>query len=254
MCLIVVAHRMHPDYPLVVAANRDEYFHRPTAVAAFWSDAPQVLAGRDLRGGGTWLGVTRQGRWAALTNVREPVEGAAARSRGLLVSGFLRSQDDPQHYLARLARWGYRFTGFNLLAGDSRALASYSNRDVGVRGLPPGCYGLSNHLLDTPWPKVEQAKGRMHALLARRDFVPDQLWEVLADRQLPDVATLPETGIDRDLEQALGAIFVQLPDYGTRCSTLLSISREGHVRFSERRFDSHGKMQGESRFSFTLVR
>lgn len=254
MCLIVVAHRMHPEYPLVVAANRDEDYHRPTASAAFWSDAPQVLAGRDLLGGGTWLGVTKQGRWAALTNVREPLRGTAVRSRGLLVSGFLRSQDGPQHYLARLARWGHRFTGFNLLAGDIHALASYSNRDVGVRVLSPGYYGLSNHLLDTPWPKVEQAKRSMYALLARRDFIPDQLWDVLADRQRPDVANLPETGIERNLEQALGAIFVQLPDYGTRCSTLLSVSREGHVRFSERRFDSQGKMQGESHFSFTLVR
>ncbi len=253
MCLIVVAHRLHPDYCLVLAANRDEYYHRPTAAAEFWPQAPQVLAGRDLQGGGTWLGVTRQGRWAALTNVREPKPVPAGRSRGLLVSGFLRGSDAPQRYLARLARWGHRFAGFNLLAGDGCELASLSNRDDGVRLLPPGCYGLGNHLLETPWPKVEQAKLQFKAVLARPDFKLDHLWEVLSDRRLPTTRSLPETGLDPGLERALGAIFVQLPGYGTRCSTLLLIGQDGHVSMAERRFGADGRIEGESRFGFSVV-
>lgn len=252
MCLIVVAHRMHSDYPLVLAANRDEYFSRPTVAAAFWSHAPQVLAGRDLQGGGTWLGITRQGRWAALTNVREPDAMSAGRSRGLLVSGFLRGHDGPQGYMERIARWGHRFAGFNLLAGDGRELVSYSNRDSGVRHLSPGCYGLSNRLLDTPWPKVKQAKEHMQKLLMQPDFCPERLWEMLADRQMPDFDELPETGVDPTLERALGAIFVQLPGYGTRCSTLLVLGRDGQVHFYERRFDSIGKIEGQSRFVFSV--
>ena len=253
MCLIVVGHCMHPDYPLVLAANRDEYYQRPTVAADFWAQAPEVLAGRDLQGGGTWLGVTRQGRWAALTNVRGAGPAPAGHSRGLLVSGFLRSTDAPQRYLARVARWGHRFAGFNLLAGDCSEVASFSNRDTGVRLLTPGCYGLSNHLLDSPWPKVEQAKEQFKAVLARPGFKLDLLWPVLSDRQLPNTKSLPETGLDPDLERALGAIFVQLPGYGTRCSTLVAIGRDGHIRMAERRYASDGRIEGESRFAFNLV-
>lgn len=253
MCLIVVGHRMHPDYPLVLAANRDEYYQRPTAAADFWAQAPEVLAGRDLQGGGTWLGVTRQGRWAALTNVRGAGTAPAGHSRGLLVSGFLRSTDAPQRYLTRVARWGHRFAGFNLLAGDCSELASFSNCDAGVRLLSPGCYGLSNHLLDSPWPKVEQAKQQFKAVLEKPGFKLDQLWQVLSDRRLPSAKSLPETGLDPDLERALGAIFVQLPGYGTRCSTLLAIGRGGQVSMAERRYGADGKIEDESRFAFAVV-
>lgn len=253
MCLIVVGHRMHPDYPLVLAANRDEYYQRPTAAADFWAQAPQVLAGRDLQGGGTWLGVTRQGRWAALTNVRGAGTVPAGYSRGLLVSGFLRSTDASWRYLTRVARWGHRFAGFNLLAGDCSELASFSNRDAGVRLLTPGCYGLSNHLLDSPWPKVEQAKQQFKAVLEKPGFKLDQLWQVLSDRRLPSPKSLPKTGLEPDLERALGAIFVQLPGYGTRCSTLLAIGHDGHVRLAERRYAGDGTIEGESCFAFNLL-
>ena len=253
MCLIVVAHRLHPDYRLVLAANRDEYYHRPTAAAGFWEQAPRVLAGRDLQGGGTWLGVTRQGRWAALTNVREANPVRTGRSRGLLVSGFLRGPDSPGRYLARVAKYGHRFAGFNLLAGNGSELAVLSNRDAGVRWLLPGCYGLGNHLLDTPWPKVEQAKAQLNTVLARPDFKLDHLWDVLSDRRLPTTRSLPDTGLDPVVERSLGAIFVQLPDYGTRCSTLLLIRQDGQVSMVERRFGADGEIQGESRFAFFVV-
>lgn len=252
MCLIVLAHRMHPAYPLVLAANRDEFHARPTAPAAFWPGAPQVLAGRDLQAGGTWLGVSRQGRWAALTNVREAVTPAGRPSRGLLVSDFLRGNRPPVRYLEQVARRGWKYAGFNLLAGDGRQLASLSNRDAGVKLLAPGCYGLSNRLLDTPWPKVEQAKRQMVARLLHSDFHPDQLWQVLADRGLPPARDLPDSGLDRSVERALGAIFVQLPGYGTRCSTLLTIGRDRRVCLAERRFGPDGHIEGESRFAFFL--
>ncbi|APG24708.1 MULTISPECIES: NRDE family protein [Syntrophotalea] len=252
MCLIVVAHRAHPDYALVLAANRDEYYRRPTAAAAFWSDAPQVLAGRDLQGGGTWLGVTSQGRWAALTNVRGSRSVSAAPSRGLLVSGYLRGDEAPRNYLERIAAQAHRYAGFNLLAGDSRTLACFSNDDGGLQVLAPGCYGLSNHHLDTPWPKLERAKNRVKKLLARPDFDPGQLWKVLADRHLPPAEALPETGLPGYMERALGAIFVHLPDYGTRCSTVLAITYDGHVSLIERRFGKNGHIEGESPFRFMV--
>lgn len=253
MCLIVVAHRAHPDFPLIVAANRDEFYRRPAMAAAFWTDQPQVLAGRDLQGGGTWLGVTRQGRWAALTNVRGSRPVADGPSRGLLVSGFLQGHEAPQTYLNRLAAQGHRYAGFNLLAGDCHSLACFSNCDDGLRILDPGYYGLSNHLLDTPWPKVERAKARIKALVECRVFHPDGLWDMLADRRLPQENGLPDTGLDPQRERALGAIFVRLPGYGTRCSTLLLIDRNGHGTLAERRFDADGNIEGESRFGFPVV-
>lgn len=248
MCLIVFAWRCHADYELVLAANRDEFFSRPTAAAGFWAEAPHILAGRDLLKGGTWLGVTRSGRWGALTNVRAAAPTAAAgRSRGLLVSTFLRGTQSPAAYLARVARWGHRFAGFNLLAGDRSTLAWYSNRSAAWRPLEPGLYGLSNHLLDTPWPKVRRAKARLGALLARPDVAPEQLWELLADRELPP-GELPATGLDPALERALGSIFVAAPGYGTRCSTLLLMGRDGTLRLGERRFAPDGRLLREAWF------
>jgi uncharacterized protein with NRDE domain len=167
MCLILIAWQAHPDYPLVVAANRDEFFARPTAAAAFWPDAPQVLAGRDLEAGGTWLGVSRQRRFAALTNYREGGrQRVDARSRGALVADFLTSRASPVAYLTQLETAAAEYNGFNLVVGDGESLAYYSNRGDGQpRWLKPGIYGLSNHLLDTPWPKLASAKAAFAAAL-----------------------------------------------------------------------------------------
>ena len=168
MCLILFAHRVHPAYPLVVAANRDEWFRRPTAPAAFWPDAPEVFAGRDLEQRGTWLGVTRRGRFAALTNYRDPGSNRPdAPSRGALVSAFLRSQAPPMAYLERLRDESARYNGFSLLAGDRDTLGYFSNREGEIRELAPGLYGLSNSLLDVAWPKVESGKSRLAAASTR---------------------------------------------------------------------------------------
>jgi uncharacterized protein with NRDE domain len=170
MCLILFAHGAGEDFPLVLAANRDEFYERPTAPAAFWTEAPHVLAGRDLQAGGSWLGVTRTGRWAALTNYRDPPTSRPGRpSRGMLVSDFLTGSATPEQYLAAVAADAERYDGFNLLVGDPSGVHYFGNRmaDGGEPSrLEPGVYGLSNHLLDTPWPKVARGRTRLKALLA----------------------------------------------------------------------------------------
>jgi len=233
MCLILVAWRVHPDYPLVVAANRDEFFARPTAPAAFWKDAPQMLAGRDLEAGGTWLGITRGRRFAALTNFRDPAQNrSGAPSRGGLVADFLAGDEAPQDYLARIAPRGSRCNGYNLLVGDGETLWWSSNMGGESRPLKPGVYGVSNHLLDTPWPKVGAGKTALALALER---LPDDraLFDLLQDDEIHADEDLPQTGIPLDWERLLSSAFVKSSDYGTRSSTVLSIGRNGWVIFDE---------------------
>lgn len=233
MCLILVAWRVHPDYPLVVAANRDEFFPRPTAPAAFWNDAPQVLAGRDLEAGGTWMGITREGRFAALTNFRDPAQMRKdAPSRGRLVADFLTGSDEPQSYLKRIASYGSRCNGYNLLVGNGESLWWASNMGGEARKLEPGVYGVSNHLLDTPWPKVGAGKT---ALAAAIDGLPDEqaLFELLRDDGIHPDDALPRTGVPLEWERLLSSAFVKSPGYGTRGSTLLCVDREGWIAFDE---------------------
>ncbi|HEX2205282.1 MAG TPA: NRDE family protein, partial [Longimicrobium sp.] len=236
MCLILFAHDVHPRHRLVVAANRDEFYARPTAPAAFWDDAPGVLAGRDLREGGTWLGVTRGGRFAAVTNVREPeAYRVGAPSRGFLVSDFLRGSMSPEAYAERLAATAGEYNGFNLLAGDGRSLVWLSNRGEGPRVLGPGVYGLSNALLDTPWPKVELGKEDLRRALegASDEALVAALFATLARRDpAPDVR-LPATGVGVERERALSSAFIATPEYGTRCSTVVFFGRDGALSFTE---------------------
>ena len=241
MCLIVFAWRAHAAFPLVLGANRDEFLERPTRAAAFWPDAPDLLAGRDLRSGGTWLGITRSGRVAAVTNYRQ---GAAARrdlrSRGLLVTAFLAGDHSPEAYLAAVAAERNAYDGFNLLAGDGRELRYFSNRGSEAQALAHGVHGLSNALLDTPWPKVERAKSALAMLLDRdRDGLVDGVLALLADRTQPADHALPSTGVSLQWERCLAPVFIASPDYGTRCSTVLLVGRNGDVTFVERSFD-HG--------------
>jgi len=233
MCLILIAWRVHPDYPLVVAANRDEFFARPTEPAAFWKDAPQVLAGRDLEAGGTWLGITRSGRFAALTNFRDPAQNRdGAPSRGGLVADFLSGDEAPQAYLERIAFHGSQCNGYNLLVGDGETLWWSSNMGGESRPLQPGVYGVSNHLLDTPWPKVGAGKT---ALAPALDRLPDDraLFDLLQDDEIHADEDLPQTGIPLDWERLLSSAFVKSSDYGTRSSTVLTIGLNGWVIFDE---------------------
>ena len=252
MCLIVLAWQVHADYPLVVAANRDEFFARTAAPAGFWADHPDVLAGRDLQAGGSWLGVTRQQRFAALTNFREgrPQHPEAA-SRGALVADFLTGQSAASSYLEALAKRGGEYNGFNLLVGDGQHLGYYSNRGAGWRALEPGIYGLSNHLIDTPWPKLAAAKAAFAAALAQLPATTP-FFDLLADREIVADAHLPETGVAIAWERILSAVFVSSPDYGTRASTLLTLARSGQVTLTERSFGQDAEPLGEVGERFTV--
>lgn len=257
MCLIFVAWRVIPGCPLLVAANRDEFHARPTRAAEFWPQAPQVLAGRDLEGGGSWLGVTRGGRWAALTNYRNPAElsgvGADKRSRGLLVRDVLTGESSPAAALTELSAHPETYRGFNLLLGDGAGLHYYSNRGAAPRALPAGLYGLSNHLLDTPWPKVAEGKRALAALLARGRPREEELFALLADRTLAPDGLLPATGLSPDWERRLSARFIQTPEYGTRASTLLLVHEGGRARFIERSFGPDGSLIGVVEQDFPLI-
>ena len=234
MCLILIAHGAHPDFPLVIAANRDEYYRRPTARAAFWQDPPHILAGRDLECMGTWLGVTRAGRFAAITNFRDPRERKTdSPSRGQLVSDFLASNQEPREYLEQVAIEAPRYNGFNLLAGDIDGVFYFSSHTGAVQPMSPGIHGLSNHLLDTPWPKVERGKQRLQAALADEPSA-ETLLDLLHDREPAPEDELPNTGIGADLERVLSPALIVSPQYGTRASTALLRGSDGSVSFTER--------------------
>jgi len=249
MCLILVAWRAHREFPLVVAANRDEYFARRTASADFWPEAPQVLAGRDLEAGGTWLGITRSGRFAALTNYRDPARHRppGAPSRGRLVADFLTGETGIDRYLDSFDPGA--FNGFNLLLGDGARLVAFSNVSMERHELAPGVYGLSNALLDTPWPKVGAGKT---ALAAALTALPDEtgLWRLLADDAIHADATLPATGIPLEWERLLSAAFIKSPDYGTRCSTVVKVGADGTASFDEQTWLPGARAGGRRRFRF----
>ena len=246
MCLVLLARDAHPDYRLIIAANRDEFYDRPTAPAARWPDAPAVLGGRDLQAGGTWLGIDRSGRFAAVTNYRQGRrEAAAPRSRGLLVSEFLLNTGDPRRYVERVAAEADLYNGFNLLAGDAGELLYFSNRGGPPRALEPGIYGLSNHLLDTPWPKVTATKGALEELLTRdpAELIP-RLFDLLSDQGQAEDHLLPRTGVSLEWERLLSAAFIVSKGYGTRSSTVILVGPDGRIVFEERTFFAGGKPGG----------
>lgn len=254
MCLILTAVEPNPRFSLVVAANRDEFFTRPTLEAGFWGDSPLILSGRDLLGGGTWLGLTRDLRFAAVTNFRDPRGFRKdALSRGSLVTDFLSEPEcTPEAYLQKLSPSFNDYNGFNLLVGDTESLWWTSNRSDQLLKLTPGIHGLSNHLLDTDWPKVRQGKLALREALCEDPMNPESFFQLLGDRTEAPDERLPETGVGLALERALSPRFVHIPatGYGTRCSTLVWVERSGAVTFIERRFGPDGGVSGESRFEF----
>jgi uncharacterized protein with NRDE domain len=254
MCLILLAYDAHPLYRLILAANRDEFFSRPAAPAAFRDDAPQILAGRDLKGGGSWLGMTRSGRIAAITNFRDPrSERKDAPSRGGLVSGFLAGSMAVDEYLTFLKREGSRYNGFNLIFGDLERLCCFSNHDELPRFIEPGIHGLSNHLIDTPWPKVSHGKKALGLLVTQGETVqPEALFTILADRAIPPDDLLPDTGVGIELERLLSPIFISAPNYGTRSSTVILIDREEQVTFIEQNFNGQPEKPKSSVWSFRI--
>jgi uncharacterized protein with NRDE domain len=256
MCLFFCAFEIHPVYRIIIAANRDEFYDRPSRPVSFWPEAPGLLAGRDLLGGGTWLGITRSGRFAATTNYRDPrAHRNEAPSRGLLLTDYLLGSDDPAGYLERVRRKGLQYNGFNLIVGSTRKLCYYSNRNGEVVALAPGLYGLSNHLLDTPWPKVARGKKAFGDIVSRQDEPqPEALFDVLSDRAIMEDSLLPDTGIGLDWERILSARFITSPVYGTRSSALLFVDRQDRVVFLERNFDSNPGAGETTRFEFAVNR
>lgn len=253
MCLLVVAWKSHPRYRLVVAANRDEFHDRPAAPLGWWNDEPRVLAGRDLQAGGAWLGVSRSGRFGAVTNFRELERAAApdAPTRGRLVPDFLAADELPGALVAATAGAADRYAGFNLLLAAPDSLHYCSNRvPEPARALAPGIYGLSNHWLDSPWPKLVRSRERFGRAIESGETVTDACFDLLSDRDPAPADAMPATGLPPDLERALSSPFVLHERYGTRCSTVVLVGHDGHTTVAERRFDAAGTLTGATRLEF----
>jgi len=252
VCLILFAWQAHPDYRVVLAANRDEFHQRPTAAADFWPQRPELLAGRDLQAGGTWLGVMRSGRFAAVTNFREPLapESPLERSRGELVTDYLTGGLPPLEQAEQVRLSGPSYRGFNLLLGTPERLAYVSNRDEQGREVAAGCHGLSNDLLDTDWPKVRSGRARLQRLLEDDRVEPEALLDLLTERSLVPGDMPPGAGAGEIRRHLMNHYFIVSPEYGTRSSTVLLMDRSGGVTFVERRFAPDGSETGTSRFEW----
>jgi uncharacterized protein with NRDE domain len=271
MCLLVVGWLAHPRYRVVVAANRDEFHARPTAPLAPWADQPRVLAGRDLQAGGTWIGLDADRRFGLVTNFRELARPRhTAPSRGRLVPQFLNAPLSPDHYLRSLEADAQGYAGFNLLLGDGERLMYASNRaEQFARELEPGLHGLSNHLLDTPWPKLQRVRVQVEAWIERaraapearavatpaaHDMAADAEWlmAVFADRRRAAPPHDPSSGLGADWEQVLSSPFVLNAEYGTRCTTVLLVGHDGRTWISERRFDARGEAVGQDEWQLNV--
>lgn len=261
MCLIVFAWQAHPDYPLVVAANRDEYLARPAAPAHWWVDAPELLAGRDLEAGGTWMGLTRGGRFAALTNYRDPSRHiAGAPSRGALVREALEDVRPAPATLQAVQASAGNYAAFNLLVGDADRLGVLESTTGGLRMLEPGCYGLSNHLLDSPWPKLVKTRaalaGKLEALptsgpaAATEDALVAGLLGLLRDPAPAPDPHLPATGVSLEWERWLSPAFIRAPGYGTRCSSVVLRDRKGRTRLVEWTWNADGELRSRVEHAF----
>ncbi|MCM0079985.1 NRDE family protein [Geomonas sp. Red32] len=252
MCTLLIACSAHPRYPLVIAANRDEFYDRPTAAASSWQDAPGLFGGRDLLHGGTWLGVTETGRIAALTNYRQPhTHPPDAPTRGKLVSGFLAGEKGAERYLDELHAAGLPYCGFNLVVGEVGSLYHYSNKSGLVTPLTSGIFGISNRLLDTPWPKVERGKAGLQRVLAGEDPSAEELFAVLADGTKAPDEELPDTGVGLEWERLLSSIFIESERYGTRCSTVIMVDSDLQALFVERTFNGGGVSEVKREFDWS---
>ena len=243
MCLILFAWRPGHAVPLLMAANRDEFYARPSLPLGHWDDLPGVYGGRDLQAGGTWLGLGPQGRFAALTNVRDPQQPLGTRSRGELPTGFLASAQAPGDFLNQLTMQAGAFSGFNLLLGNSRELWHYNSASGAPQQLCAGIYGVSNADLNSPWPKLLRARHRLEQALLADD---ESLFALLADAHRPADAELPETGVGLEIERLLSSVFIASPSYGTRASTLLKVHADGTRQIRERCFGPEGVLLGET--------
>lgn len=253
MCLIFFSLNQHPEYKLIIAANRDEFYSRRTAPAQFWQDHPDVLAGRDLEAMGTWLGITRQGKVSMLTNYRDLTNvNLNAPSRGKLVSDYLIEPVSASAYINKIAQQGALYNGFNLVVGSPDEFYYYSNHAEGVKRLTEGFYGISNNLLDTPWPKVTLGKQKIAAILQKQNIDPEEILSALNHDSVAQDAELPQTGLSLERERALSAMFIKTENYGSRCSTVILIDKQNNVEFTERTYDLNTTQPLTQSFRFTV--
>lgn len=249
MCLILFSYHAHPEYPVIIAANRDEFYDRRTAPAAYWEEDPDLLAGKDLQGGGTWLGISKKGRIAMITNYREPGSFKPdAPTRGKLVSEFLSGKKIAMNYLEQLKPGAPSYNGFNLILGDDSGFYYFSNRSEEIKQFPHGVFGLSNHLLDTPWPKIEKSKSKLLKALEKPHVNENELFAILSDTTQAENSQLPDTGVGFELEKMLSPVFIKSPKYGTRCSTVILIDKNSKVSFVEKTYAPADDQWTEHRF------
>ena len=249
MCLILFSYAQHPRYRVVLASNRDEFLERPTKPADRWTGPRPMVAGKDLKAGGAWLGISTEGRFATVTNFRESTtEAQDAPTRGRLAPDFIFGDLEPEAYIEQIHQSDARYNGFNLLLGDSQGLWWYSNRHDDLQWVEPGLHGLSNHLLNTPWPKVERGKARLEKMLRADRIDPDSVFDMLKDDEPAPDEMLPDTGVGIEWERRLSPMFIRTPHYGTRCSSLLLIDYSGHATFYERTYPADGGSPFEKSF------
>lgn len=254
MCLINFHFQDHPFYNLILVANRDEAYDRPTKRAEFWYDEPNILAGRDLLQMGTWLGVSKQGRIAAITNFRDPSLPNRLKSRGEIVKRFLSENSSIEEFLDELKNCRELFGGYNVLFGDIHQLSHYNNILDEMSEIKPGTHSLSNHTLNTPWPKVIKGKYNLSEFIQvhQGHINIEELFPIIEDKTIANDEELPDTGVGITLERLLSPLFIQMPNYGTRSSTVILINKKNEVTFVERTFNE-GKFQYDTKYEFTVL-
>jgi len=253
MCLIVFANDFLKDYKLIFAANRDEFYNRPTEQADFWKDHPDLLAGKDLQAGGTWMGITRKGKFAAITNFRDLKNHRNdAPSRGNLTLDFLVNDFTPEEYYNRLSSDLQDYNGFNLILGDTNELYYFSNKTNGLKKLEPGIHGISNAILDTPWPKVEKSKRQLKHLIEQKNIHPWEVLNLLDDTSPAKDEELPDTGVGLELERTLSSIFIKSEKYGTRSSTIVTVDKHNNVKFVEKTYYANTGRFSNKEFNFII--
>lgn len=237
MCLILFSWKTHAKYKLVLAANRDEFYDRPTKPANFWEDYPEVIAGRDEKSGGTWIGITKSGRLAALTNYRALQNiGPNAASRGRFTSDFLTRKDTPEQYIRKIKNSGIHYNGFNLMVGNSDSLFYYNNVNHNIKEIDPGTYGLSNGFFQENWPKIKKGRTALKAIIKQPEISANDLLNILNNNAITEDKYLPKTGIPVDKERLLSPLFIKMKGYGTRCSTLIFTDYQDKIKFIEKTY------------------
>lgn len=253
MCLISFAYKVHPEYPLILIANRDEFYNRPTREVQFWTEEgfPDILAGKDLKDDGTWLGTHKYGKWAALTNYRNINHlKVNAPSRGNLVLDFLKTDYSAESYLSDIRKNAAQYNDFNLLLFDGVELMHYSNVTDEINSITKGIHGLSNALLDTPWSKVKKITNDLEAMIQKNNLKKEDLFSILQNEDKAKKEDLPSTGLPLDLEVAMSSIFIHTPFYGTRCSSIIFIDKKGIMQFTEQRYSNNKEVLSKVEFEY----